>query len=63
MLFRSFSEDDVREMFNYYSEAGWIKGDVEAMIEEMKPWYDTIALLRKDCLKVVCSTATWYSTT
>ena len=35
-----FSEDDVREMFNYYKDAGWLKGDVETMIEEMKPWYD-----------------------
>ena len=35
-----FSEDDVRAMFSYYHEAGWLKGDVDAMIEEMKPWYD-----------------------
>ena len=35
-----FSEEEVREMFNYYDEAGWLKGDVEAMIQEMKPWYD-----------------------
>ena len=35
-----FSEDDVRVMFNYYMDAGWLKGDVETMIEEMKPWYD-----------------------
>lgn len=35
-----FSEDDVREMFLYYKELGWLKGDVEAMIQEMKPWYD-----------------------
>ena len=35
-----FSEDDVRQMFQYYQQAGWLKGDVEAMIQEMKPWYD-----------------------
>ena len=35
-----FSEEDVRAMFSYYREAGWLKGDIEAMIEEMKPWYD-----------------------
>ncbi|MDR0938418.1 MAG: AAA family ATPase, partial [Mediterranea sp.] len=35
-----FSEEDVRAMLRYYSEAGALKGDVEAMIEEMKPWYD-----------------------
>ena len=42
-----FSEDDVREMFNYYSEAGWIKGDVGAMIEEMKPWYDNYCFAKE----------------
>jgi hypothetical protein len=42
-----FSEDDVREMFNYYSEAGWIKGGVEAMIEEMKPWYDNYCFAKE----------------
>ena len=35
-----FSEDDVREMFNYYHDLGWLKGDVDAMVAEMKPWYD-----------------------
>ena len=35
-----FSEDDVREMFNYYHDLGWLKGDVDAMVTEMKPWYD-----------------------
>ena len=37
-----FSKEDVREMFRYYKEAGWIKpeADIEAAIREMKPWYD-----------------------
>lgn len=35
-----FSEDDVRQMFSYYHQLGWLQGDVEAMIREMKPWYD-----------------------
>ena len=37
-----FSEEDVREMFYYYKSVGKIKpeADVEAIIEEMKPWYD-----------------------
>ena len=35
-----FSEDEVRQMFNYYHDAGRLRGDVEAMIAEMKPWYD-----------------------
>ena len=37
-----FSTEDVREMFCYYKEAGVVRSDcdVEAVIEEMKPWYD-----------------------
>ena len=35
-----FSEEDVRAMMRYYQEAGQLEGDVEAMIQEMKPWYD-----------------------
>ena len=35
-----FSEDEVRLMFRYYSEAGQLKGDTDTMIQEMKPWYD-----------------------
>ena len=42
-----FSEEDVRQMFDYYSEAGWLKGDVEAMIEEMKPWYDNYCFAKE----------------
>ena len=37
-----FSTEDVREMFNYYKNVGKIKpeADIEAVIEEIKPWYD-----------------------
>lgn len=35
-----FSEEEVRTMFTYYKEAGALQGDIEAMIAEMKPWYD-----------------------
>lgn len=37
-----FSETDVRTMLQYYKEAGKLpeEADVEAMIQEMKPWYD-----------------------
>ena len=37
-----FSTEDVREMFEYYKENGVIRQDcdVEAVIKEMKPWYD-----------------------
>lgn len=35
-----FSEKEVREMFRYYKEVGQLSGDIDAMIAEMKPWYD-----------------------
>lgn len=35
-----FSETEVREMLQYYKEAGALAEDVEAMITEIKPWYD-----------------------
>ncbi|MBP5367860.1 MAG: AAA family ATPase [Bacteroidales bacterium] len=39
-----FSENDVREMINYYISVGWIKGDPETttqkLIETLKPWCD-----------------------
>ena len=37
-----FSEEDVRDLLTYYKQAGEIRtdADVEAMIEDMKPWYD-----------------------
>lgn len=37
-----FSETDVRTMFQYYKDAGQfpVDADIEAMIREMKPWYN-----------------------
>ena len=37
-----FSTEDVREMFNYYKQTGEISNnaDVEAIVNDMKPWYD-----------------------
>ena len=37
-----FSTEDVREMFEYFKSVGKVRPDcdVEAVIEEMKPWYD-----------------------
>ena len=37
-----FSTEDVREMFTYYKDNGQIRpdADVEAVIGDMKPWYD-----------------------
>lgn len=37
-----FSETDVRTMLQYYKDAGQLSADtdINAMIQEMKPWYD-----------------------
>ena len=47
-----FSTEDVREMFSYYKEVGKLPADcdIEAMIEEMKPWYDNYCFA-EECLK------------
>lgn len=47
-----FSTEDVRAMLLYYKEAGMLpaESDVEAMIAEMKPWYDNYCFA-KECLK------------
>lgn len=47
-----FSTEDVRAMLLYYKEAGMLpaENDVEAMITEMKPWYDNYCFA-KECLK------------
>ncbi|MBO5058170.1 MAG: ATP-binding protein [Prevotella sp.] len=47
-----FSTEDVREMFNYYKEVGMLSADsdVEAMIADMKPWYDNYCFA-KECLE------------
>ncbi len=44
-----FSTEDVREMFTYYQQNGKIRpeADIEAAIEEMKPWYDNYCFARK----------------
>lgn len=35
-----FSETDVREMIRYYQNVGMINGDEDAIVADMKPWYD-----------------------
>ena len=37
-----FSTEGVHELFNYYKKAGQISAntDIDAIINEMKPWYD-----------------------
>ena len=46
-----FSTQDVREMFTYYKNVGCLPSetDVEAMVEEIKPWYDNYCFA-KECL-------------
>lgn len=48
-----FSETDVRTMLQYYKDAGQLPADadIEAMILEMKPWYDNYCFAEKslDC--------------
>lgn len=41
-----FSESEVRKMFCYYQKYGMLIGDIEAMITEMKPWYDNYCFAR-----------------
>ena len=42
-----FDETEVREMFGYYKQNNLPAGDIEAMITEMKPWYDNYCFARK----------------
>ena len=44
-----FSQEEVHKMFAYYKEVGGIPAtsDIEAMIDEMKPWYDNYCFSKK----------------
>ena len=44
-----FSESDVQTMFRYYQEQGMLRADadIEAMMEEMKPWYNNYCFSKK----------------
>ena len=46
-----FSENDVRTMFRYFQDNGKLRAeaDIEAMLEEMKPWYNNYCFA-KQCL-------------
>ncbi len=46
-----FSETDVREMIRYYQNVGLIQGDEDAIIAEMKPWYDNYCFA-EECYEV-----------
>ncbi len=41
-----FDESEVRSMFRYYHQNGMLTGDIEAMIAEMKPWYNNYCFAR-----------------
>ena len=41
-----FDETEVREMLCYYQQNGLLVGDIEAMITEMKPWYNNYCFAR-----------------
>ena len=44
-----FSETDVRTMLQYYKDAGQLSADtdIDAMIQEMKPWYDNYCFAKE----------------
>lgn len=46
-----FSETDVREMLQYYKNAGVLKGDTEEMITEMKPWYNNYCFSEESLIR------------
>lgn len=41
-----FSETDVRRMFQYYKDCGQLKGEIDEMMAEIKPWYDNYCFSR-----------------
>ena len=47
-----FSENDVRTMFYYFQDNGKLRSeaDIEAMLEEMKPWYNNYCFA-EECLE------------
>ena len=47
-----FSENDVRTMFRYFQDNGKLRAeaDIEAMLEEMKPWYNNYCFA-EECLE------------
>lgn len=42
-----FNETEVREMFGYFQQHKMLKGNIEAMISEMKPWYNNYCFARR----------------
>ena len=50
-LMLGFSEQDVRQMIRYYQEVGMLKADEEALIADMKPWYDNYCFAKASVYK------------
>lgn len=63
-MMMGFSETDVRQMFGYYQEMGMLEGDIDAMIEEMRPWYNNYcfakASLKTDPKMFNCDMTLYY---
>ena len=59
-----FSETEVRQMIDYYRQAGLIKAETDALIEEMRPWYDNYCFARAsyghDPTMFNCDMVTYY---
>lgn len=61
-----FSEEDVRTMLQYYKDVGQLPGDtdIEAMIGDMKPWYDNYCFakesLKRDPKMFNCDMVLYY---
>ena len=59
-----FSEREVREMIQYYKDAGLIKAEVDELVEDMRPWYDNYCFakgsLGKDPLMFNCDMVVYY---
>lgn len=63
-LMLGFSEEDVRQMIRYYQEAGMLKVDEEALVADMKPWYDNYCFAKasvyKDSKLFNCDMVSYY---
>ena len=59
-----FSESEVRQMIDYYKDAGLIEADPEEMLEEMRPWYDNYCFaeesLERDPKMFNCDMVVYY---
>ena len=49
-----FSENEVREMIEYYREVGLIKVPTDQLITDMKPWYDNYCFAKDSSTITAC---------